>query len=312
MDYLYLIIGLIILIFSGDFLVKGGVQIANYFKIPKLIVGLTIISIGTSAPELFVSLGAALRGSPDMSIGNVVGSNIANIGLILGITTLILPMPIAKESSKVNFPIMLGVSLLLLIFSLDLKLTLWEGLIFIVLLVAYILFLIFRAKHKKNSQEEIEAPSLPMWKAAFYVIAASIGLYYGAELLVASAQNIALSFGVSERVIGLTVLAFGTSVPELATSVIAALKKQMDISVGNILGSNIFNILCVLGITGIIQPININPDILDFDILFMIGIAILLFLTMLPTSNGRINRFEGFLLLSFYIIYVVLLFLQPF
>lgn len=310
MDYFYLILGLAILIFSGDFLVKGGVQIANYLKIPKLIVGLTIVSIGTSAPELFVSLDAALNGSPDLSIGNVVGSNIANIGLILGITTLILPMPISAESSKVNFPIMLGLSLLLWLVALDLQLAMWDGILFVALLVGYIVFLTYRAKCHTHTQQEVEKPTMPVWQAILYVCVASWGLYYGADLLVSSAQQIALSFGISERVIGLTVLAFGTSVPELATSVIAALKKQTDISVGNILGSNIFNILSVLGITSLVKPIHVNPAILDFDILFMIGIAILLFLTMLPLSNGRIGRLEGFLLLSFYMVYVGLLFLQ--
>lgn len=311
MNYFYLIIGLVILVFSGDLLVKGGIQIANYLKIPKLIVGLTIVSIGTSAPELFVSLGAALKGSPDLSVGNVVGSNIANIGLILGITALILPIPISKESSQINFPIMLGISLLFWLVSVDSQLSLWDGILFVSLLIGYILFLTYRAKRKKDIQEEVEKPTIPIWRAILYVIIASFGLYYGAELLVKSAQNIAFSFGVSERVIGLSVLAFGTSVPELATSVIAALKKQMDISVGNIIGSNIFNILSVLGVTSIVKTINVNPTILEFDIWFMIGISVLLFLTMLPLSRGRINRFEGFLLFSFYILYVGLLFLQP-
>lgn len=311
MNYLYLIIGLTVLIFSGDFLVKGGVQIANRLKIPKLIVGLTIVSIGTSAPELFVSVGAALNGSPDLSIGNVIGSNIANIGLILGITALILPMPISRESSKINFPIMLAISFLLWFIIRDFELSIWNGVLLVTLLIAYILFLTYRARKQKDRKEKIQKPTIPTWRAITYILIASIGLYYGAELLVSSAQKIALSFGISERIIGLTILAFGTSVPELATSIIAALKKQMDISVGNIIGSNIFNILSVLGFTSIIKPINVNPAILEFDILFMIGIAVLLFLTMLPLSNGRIRRFEGFLLLSFYITYVGLLFLQP-
>ncbi len=312
MDYIYLILGLIILVISGDFLVKGGTQIANYLKIPKLIVGLTIVSVGTSAPELFVSLEAALNGSPDLSIGNVVGSNIANIGLILGITTLILPISVTKESSKINMPIMIGISALLFLLSMDYKLSLGNGILLTSLLAAYIYFLIYRNKKQKNkTTEEVEQPTMHWGIAIICIIAASFGLYYGAELLINAAQNIAISFGVSERIIGLTVLAFGTSVPELATSIIATLKKQADISVGNIIGSNIFNILCVLGFTSIIKPINVNPNILDFDMFFMIGIAILLLLTMLPFSNGRIRRIEGALLLSFYLGYIGLLFLQP-
>ncbi len=307
MDYLYFILGLLILILSGDFLVKGGVQIANHLKIPKLIIGLTIVSIGTSAPELFVSIDAALKGSPDLSIGNVIGSNIANIGLILGTTALILPIPIHRESSIINYPFMMGVSLLLWLLIVDLKISFLDGLLLCSLLIAYIILLRYRSRRNRN-KEEIEAPSLPIWQALLFVICASIGLYYGAELLVSSAQNIAFTFGISERVIGLTIVAFGTSVPELATSIIAALKKQMDISIGNIIGSNIFNILSVLGVTSLIKPINVNPAILDFDIYVMIGISALLFFTMLPLRNGKINNLKGGLLLSTYILYVGLLF----
>lgn len=310
MDYFYLILGLLILVFSGDFLVKGGVQLSNHLKIPKLIVGLTVVSIGTSAPELFVSIGAALKGSPDMSIGNVIGSNIANIGLILGITTIILPMPIGKETFKINYPILLFFSLLFWGIATDNKLSTLDGIIMVILLVAYIIFLIHRSK-SETKNAEAEQPSVSIGMALVYIIVASLGLYYGAELLVSSAQNIALSFGVSERVIGLTVIAFGTSVPELATSIVAALKKQMDISVGNIIGSNIFNILCVLGITSIVKEINVNETILQFDIYFMLGITILLFFTILPfkTKKSRINRFEGALLLAFYLGYISMLFI---
>lgn len=312
MDYISLIIGLVILVISGDFLVKGGIQLASYLKIPKLIVGLTVVSIGTSAPELFVSLDAALHGSPDLSIGNVVGSNIANIGLILGITTLLLPITVTRESSQINLPIMIGLSALLFYISTDYKLSTGNGILLTSLLVGYILFLIYRNKRNKNKDlDEIEKSQMHWGIAVLYIIASSIGLYYGADLLVNSAQNIALSFGVSERIIGLTVLAFGTSVPELATSLIATFKKQADISVGNIIGSNIFNIVCVLGFTSLIKPINVNPNILGFDMLFMLGISVLLLLTMLPFSVGRIRRVEGALLLSFYIAYIGLLFWQP-
>ncbi len=308
MNYLYLILGLILLVISGDFLVKGGVQIANHLGIPRLIVGLTVVSIGTSAPELFVSIGAALHQSPDLSIGNVIGSNIANIGFILGITTLICPMAISRETSKINLPIMLFASFLLWWIALDHSLSFENGLLLVLLLAGYILFLVYRSK--KNKKEEIENPTISLPRAFLYILGASVGLYLGAELLVFSAQKIALSFGVSERIIGLTVLALGTSVPELATSVIAALKKQADISVGNIIGSNIFNIFCVLGVTSLIKPIHVNPDILDFDIFFMLGIALLLALTMLPLSNAKIKRYEGALLFLFYGIYTLLLFIQ--
>lgn len=308
MAYLYLIVGLAILIFSGDFLVKGGVQIANYLKIPKLIIGLTVISIGTSAPELFVSMGAALNGSSDMSVGNVVGSNIANIGLILGITTLILPMAIAKETSRLNMPILIITSVIFWLLAYDGILSLFDGLVLIVLLVGYIILLIYRAKRNREEEEEISVQQ-SIFIALGMVVLAAIGLYFGAELLVNSAQKIARSFGVSERVIGLTILAFGTSVPELATSVMAALKQQMDISVGNIVGSNIFNILSVLGITSIIQEVNVSESILHFDIFVMIGMTLLLLITMIPLKKSYINRWEGGIMLLAYIGYILYLFI---
>lgn len=308
MAYLYLIVGLAILIFSGDFLVKGGVQIANYLKIPKLIIGLTVISIGTSAPELFVSMGAALNGSSDMSVGNVVGSNIANIGLILGITTLILPMAIAKETSRLNMPILIIISVIFWLLAYDGILSLFDGLVLIVLLVGYIILLIYRAKRNRAEEKEISVQQ-SIFIALGMVVLAAIGLYFGAELLVNSAQKIARSFGVSERVIGLTILAFGTSVPELATSVMAALKQQMDISVGNIVGSNIFNILSVLGITSIIQEVNVSESILHFDIFVMIGMTLLLLITMIPLKKSYINRWEGGIMLLAYIGYILYLFI---
>lgn len=307
MEYVYLIIGLIILIFSGDFLVKGGVEIANHLKIPKLIVGLTIVSIGTSAPEMFVSIGAALNGSPDMSVGNVVGSNIANIGLILGITTLILPMPIARETSKVNMPILIVISLILWWLLQDGSLDLFDGVVMVLLLLGYIVLLIFRSKKQDVQEKESEA-SYSIFIAIGMVVAAAFGLYFGAELLVEAAQKIARSFGVSERVIGLTILAFGTSVPELATSIMAALKKQMDISVGNIVGSNVFNILSVLGITSIIKDISVSDSILNFDVFVMLGMTVLLLLTMIPLNKAYISRWEGGLMLTAYLGYILYLF----
>lgn len=307
MEYLYLIIGLTILIFSGDFLVKGGVQIANYLRIPKLIVGLTIVSIGTSAPEMFVSIGAALNGSPDMSIGNVVGSNIANIGLILGITTLILPMPIARETSKINMPILIGISLIMWWLLQDGLLGLFDGILMILLLLCYIILLVFRSKKQYVEEKELGVTH-NVFIAIGMVIVAAFGLYFGAELLVDAAQKIARSFGVSERVIGLTILAFGTSVPELSTSIMAALKKQIDISVGNIVGSNVFNILSVLGVTSIIKDINVSDSILNFDIFVMIGMTILLLLTMIPLNKAYISRWEGGLMLTAYLGYILYLF----
>ncbi|MPQ48770.1 calcium/sodium antiporter [Marinifilum sp. N1E240] len=311
MDYLYLFLGFIILLYSGDLLVKGGVALSSHFRISTLVVGVTVVSFGTSAPELFVSLDAALSGSPDISIGNVVGSNISNIALVLGFTAILLPLPVRSNSIKYDWPVMMGASLLFYVFILNHKLETYEGIIFIILLISFMVWTIWNSRRENRglAEEFPEAKhSIPI--AVLLLIASSVGLYFGANLLVDSAKNIAIEFGVSERVIGLTIVAFGTSVPELATSAVAAFKKEMDISIGNIIGSNIFNIFGVLGVTSIVKNIRITEAIISFDVLIMLAISVLLFLLILPLKKGKLHRWKGILLLSSYFIYVYLVFMK--
>jgi len=311
MDYLYLFVGLIILLYSGDLLVKGGVALASHFKISTLVVGVTVVSFGTSAPELLVSLNAALNGSPDISIGNVVGSNIANIALVLGFTAILLPLPVRSNSIKYDWPFMMGASVLFYLFVLNQYLESYEGVVFLLLLFAFMGWTIWKSrKQNKEFSEKIPTAKYSVLISLGLITASSVGLYFGANLLVDSAKNIAIQFGVSERVIGLTIVAFGTSVPELATSGIAAFKKEMDISIGNIIGSNIFNILGVLGVTSIIKKIFVSKEIVSFDILMMLGISFLLFILILPLRKGKLHRWKGVLLLSVYLIYIYLVFKQ--
>ncbi|BAX80447.1 calcium/sodium antiporter [Labilibaculum antarcticum] len=305
MDYLYLFIGFVILLYSGDLLVKGGVAISSHFKVSTLVVGVTVVSFGTSAPELFVSLDAALHGSPDIAIGNVIGSNIANITLVLGFTAILMPLPVRSNSIKFDWPFMMGASILFYLFILNQQLEYYEGIIFVILLIVFMVWTIWKSrKESRGLSTEFKSAKHSIFSSVLLIIAASVGLYFGANLLVDSAKNIALDFGVSERVVGLTLVAFGTSVPELATSAVAAYKKEMDISIGNIIGSNIFNILGVLGVTSIIKNIFVSQPIISSDIFVMLGVSFLLFLLILPLHKGKLQRWKGFLLLSVYLIYI--------
>ncbi|MDM8160769.1 calcium/sodium antiporter [Labilibaculum sp. K2S] len=309
MDYLYLFIGFVILLYSGDLLVKGGVALSSHFKVSTLVVGVTVVSFGTSAPELFVSLDAALHGSPDIAIGNIIGSNIANIALVLGFTAILMPLPVRSNSIKFDWPFMMGASVLFYIFILNQQLEYYEGIIFVTLLIVFMVWTIWKSrKESRGLSTGFKTAKHSIFAAIFLIIASSVGLYFGANILVNSAKNIALDFGVSERVVGLTLVAFGTSVPELATSAVAAYKKEMDISIGNIIGSNIFNIFGVLGVTSIIKNVFVSQPIISFDILFMLGVSFLLFLLILPLHKGKLHRWKGFLLLTVYLIYVYLVF----
>ncbi len=310
MDILKLISGFIILLFSGRYLVVGGVNLAKSLKVSRLVIGVTVISFGTSAPELLVSLQAALEGHPDMSMGNIIGSNISNIALVLALTAIILPIPVRSNSIKFDWPIMMISSVLLYFFAIDSILGRFEGIIFIVFLIGFIVYSIYnsRKKDKDLINSEIPDKNYPIYQTIFLLAISSIGLYLGSKWLVDGASSIAQSLEISERVISITIVAFGTSVPELATSAIAAFKKETDISIGNIIGSNIFNITGVLGITATINPISISKQLATFDIYWMLGISLALFFLILPLKGGILKRWKGLVLLVIYISYVYLLF----
>jgi len=310
MDYLYLFGGLIFLITGGDILLKGSVSLAGHLKISKLVVGVVIVSLGTSAPELFVSVKAALSGHPDIAIGNVIGSNISNIALILGFTALLIPIHVKKKSISFDWSVMMFGSVLLLIFILNLKLQFFEGLIFVVLIIAYIFKSIyFSRKENKKSNATNEIPKYNIYISIIFVIVAFVGLVIGANLLVRGGVGIARDFGVSERVISVSIIAFGTSLPELATSIVAATRKEIDIFIGNIIGSNIFNLLAILGITSMLKTINVNPLILKFDIYYLLFVSILLLLFMIPLNKGVITRWKGLIFILVYCLYIYLVFI---
>ncbi len=309
MSYLFLLGGLVLLVFSGDFLVKGSVSLAGHFKISKLVVGIVIVSMGTSAPELVVSVDAALGGHPDISLGNVIGSNISNIALVLGMTAIILPIQAKRKSVALDWGMMMLASILLYLFSLDLALTFVEGAAFLTLLFFYVSYSIYISRREnKKLEEETVKPTHTLVVSILFVVGASIGLVAGADLLVRGAIGVARQFHVDERVISVSVVAFGTSVPELATSIMAAVRKEIDIFIGNIIGSNIFNILAILGITGLIQRIEVNPSILNNDLYWMLGISLLLFLFLLPLRRRTIGRWQGMVLVSLYTLFIFLVF----
>ena len=309
-DFLQLIAGLIVLLYSGHYLVKGGVQLAQYLKVSRLVIGVTVVSFGTSAPELIVSVNAALAGHPDISVGNVVGSNISNIALVLAVSAMILPIPVRSNSLKIDWPIMMIASLMLYFFTINLELNFFEGLLFFVLLIVFITLSIVRSRKKDKALllEEKNEKLLPLWQALVILVLSAAGLVFGANWLVEGASSIALRMGVSERVISVSLIAFGTSVPELATSGIAAIKKESDISIGNIIGSNIFNIFGVLGVTGMVTTIPVNQNLVFVDIFWMLGISVLLFLLILPLKGGILKRWKGLLLFLVYASYIILLY----
>ena len=304
---LVLLAGLTLLIVSGDFLVRGASSIALRFNISTLVIGLTVVAFGTSAPELFVSIRAALEGTPDIAMGNVVGSNICNLALVLGVAAVITPIQVHKDSLRLDWPVTMGASLLFYGLIQNTYLDRWEGVLFVVLLVCYITFLIRKSRKENISQHALEdVVDMPLdsktpIKDILYLIGGFIGLYFGSEWFVGSARELAGYLGVTERVISITIVAVGTSLPELVTSAIASFKKESDLAVGNLLGSNIFNILSILGITSIIKEVYVNSTIISVDMVWMLAITLLILPMMFFKRN--ISRLEGGVLLSVYCVY---------
>lgn len=304
MDYLYIVIGLAGLFFGGEALVRGSVGVAKRLSISPLVIGLTVVGFGTSMPELLVSVQAAFRGAPDIAVGNIIGSNIANILLIAGITALVWPIRSAGASLRRDTAVMVGAGLLLIPLFMTGEIARWAGLILVGGLAGYLLWTFLASRENDDTDEDIAAaPTLTFTAAALWVGAGFVGLLVGAQFLVGGAVSLAQSFGVSEAFIGLTIVAVGTSLPELATSLIAALRRQSDLAIGNILGSNIFNVLGILGITAIISPIPVAPRFLTFDLPVMIAVS--LALTALLLLRPQIGRFTGAAFLIAYTLYIV-------
>lgn len=312
MSILYLFIGFTLLVVGGEYLVRSSVALSFKLNISRMVIGLTVVSFATSAPELLVSVQAALKGSPEISIGNVIGSNIANIGLVLGITAIIAPLLIDRDFFRLNWPVMIFFSVLLYYFIYTgAEINRVEGILFLVLLAAYLYYLIKRSRGTKgNIPAEVDEKlqEVSNFKVGIWLIIGGLGLYFGSELLVKGAVDLAEKMGVSNRVIAITMIAVGTSIPELAASVISAFKGEKALSLGNLIGSNIFNIAAVLGITATILPIPINStEILSQDMVWMIGIAAVLLPLGFIAPKMSLSRYKGFLLFAFYMsfLYIV-------
>ncbi|MBL0684769.1 calcium/sodium antiporter [Aquimarina mytili] len=314
MSILYVVIGLVLLVVGGEFLVRSSVALSFRLKLSKMVIGLTVVSFATSAPELLVSIQAALDGLSDISLGNVVGSNIANIGLVLGITAIIGPLAIDRDFYKFNWPVMVLLSFALYALLNDGVLSQIEGLVLFVSLLLYLFLLIRRARKFSDTMLEEVDDSLQKtsnFKIFMWLLIGGCALYFGSELLVKGAEDIALKLGVSEGVIAVTLIAVGTSVPELAASVIAALKQEKAISLGNLIGSNIFNIASVLGITSMIQPIAVKDEtLMSVNIYWMLGFALVLLPLAFIPKKMVLTRPKGLLIFVSYVIFIALVFLK--
>lgn len=307
-----LLAGFAMLFFGGNWLVDGGVALARKFRISSLVIGMTIVAFGTSAPELLVSMTSAIKGSAGIAMGNVLGSNIANIGLILGITAILCPIPTQNSKITANGIVMMTASVLLLIFSLNGGISRTEGLILFAGIILFTVISIRKGRAGASSQEsdsELKEKKMSVTVALLLIILSCAMLAFGADFMVDGATVLAKAIGVSDKVIGLTVVALGTSLPELAASVAAALKKQMDISIGNIIGSNIFNIMCVLGVSGSIRPITFEYAQYKSDFIIMLSFSAALLLFAQPWKpQGRLGRLAGTTLFLAYVAYAVSLF----
>lgn len=296
LNILFLILGFVFLAKGADFFVDGASSIAKRFKIPQLVIGLTIVAMGTSMPEAAVSIKAAISGNADISIGNVVGSNILNILIILGISSVIFPLLVKKSTLKVDIPIVIGATAVLFLLGLNRKVYFWGGLIMLLGFGIYLTYLFIGAKKNKDD-DETEIKDMPIWKSIIFVILGVALIIFGSEFAVETATNLAKMAGWSDAFIGLTIVALGTSLPELFTSVMAAIKKNPDIAIGNVVGSNIFNILFILGITSLIIPINFATNFL-IDTAISFACAVLLL--VLSLKGGKLRRWGGAIMLLSY------------
>lgn len=306
MSYLLVIVGLALLVMGGEFLVRSSVALSFKFNISKMVIGMTVVAFATSAPELLVSLQAAFSGSSAIALNNVIGSNIANIGLIMGVTALVSPIAVDLLFHNFNWPMVMlfSIALYYALYN-DNVLTFYEGLFLFIGLIVFIVVLIRNSKKQEavNITEDVDE-SLSVvsnFKIVVWLMIGAVALYFGSEWLVTGSKQLALAFGVSEAVIGVSLIAVGTSIPELAASLIAVIKKEKALSLGNLIGSNIFNIGAVLGITAMITPIPVTePLILSRDVFWMLGFAFMLLPLILIPKKFEINKLKGLLLVAIY------------
>ena len=314
LNLLFLVIGMALLIKGADFFVDGASRVAKAFHIPSLIIGLTLVSIGTSLPELSVSVNAALTGNADISYGNVIGSNIFNVFVVIGASAIFTPMIIDKSMKKYDVPILLGIYGLFTIFSFVITpniLDRVESIIFCILFGGYLVFLVLRTK-KENAGKEEEEEEKPrkMWVNIVFIILGLAGIVAGGEFVVTTAENLALMAGMSKLLVGLTIVAVGTSLPELVTSIVAARKGENDIAVGNAIGSCIFNVVLILGFCSILEPasIDVRPLFALLDVGVMILTVVLLFIFSL--KKREVNKYQGIIFIVLYFVYLTFIILR--
>ena len=299
-----LIVGMALLIKGADFFVDGASSIAKALKVPTLIIGLTLVSIGTSLPEARVSINSSIANMNDMSVGNVVGSNIFNTLLILGLSSVLIVLAIDSDMKKFDIPIMVGVYALAILFSFVISpnvLEVWEGIIFLVLFITYLVFLVLRAKKQNLPEEKEETKKKPIWLSMILVVVGGAGIIFGGDLVVNNAATMAKALGMSEALVGLTIVSVGTSLPELVTSVVAAIKKEKDIAIGNIVGSNIFNIVFILGMSATISPIFVSNSTL-IDMLVMLATGI--FTAIIGFTCKNMRKWQGVVMMLAYVGYL--------
>ncbi|MCT4607642.1 MAG: calcium/sodium antiporter [Pelagimonas sp.] len=312
MVFVYAVLGLLILLLAGDALVKGAVNLSLRVGIPALIVSLTIVAFGTSAPELLISIKAALDGASGIALGNVVGSNTANVLLVLGVPALITVMHTSACDSKKSYYLMLGASVLFIGLAFRGVYDVTAGLVLLAALALFLMDSVRDALLHRNQgcpDEELEEPEgadpdMPWWKIGLFLVLGLIGLPLGADLLVESAREIALMFGVPDEVIGLTLVALGTSLPELATTVMAAIRRQADVAIGNVIGSNMFNLLAIIGVASMIAPIEVAEEFVEFDLWVMLGASLILAPFVLWKKD--LGRTWGVILSALYIVYILI------
>ncbi|WBX77406.1 calcium/sodium antiporter [Tenacibaculum ovolyticum] len=310
MNIVYIVVGLLLLVLGGNWLLKAAVGLSLRLNIPKVVIGMTVVSFATSAPELIVSIKSALNGATGLAVGNVVGSNIANIGLVLGITVLLSTIDVEKSFYKTDWPVMMIASGLLYFFiAFDNTIQQYEGIILFTMLVVFLVYLLKFQKTAVVDEMPEDDEELALYKVVLFLAIGGVALWGGSELLIKGAVALAESLGVSDAIIGVTVVSVGTSVPELAASIIAVMKKEKAISLGNLIGSNVFNILAVLGITAMITPIELKENALSLvnnDIYWMLAISFAVLPLVFFPRKLRLNWKDGIILLIAYVVFVYL------
>ncbi len=311
MNLALIFLGFFLLLIGGEFIVRSSLAISFKFNISKIVIGMTVVAFATSLPELIVSLNAAINGSPSIAINNVIGSNIANIGLVLALISILASIRVDSTFYNKDWPVMFAFSILLILFSInDYILTQIEGAILLFLLIVFIIYFLKKSSNKEINDDIDNKLSLASnTKIFIWLLLSSLSLYFGAEFLVDGTVNFAKQINISEAVISVSIVAIGTSIPELAASIIAIVKNEKGLSVGNLIGSNIFNIGSVLGITAIIKPIHIAQEIIDRDIIWMLFFAILLFVLALLPKRNKLSKFKGFIMLLSYFYFIFLVFM---